>query len=65
LAKIRPLLENQSKVHLVTEKDEATVAFFLSGNASYITGVCISFVDGYLGTLTKGCRWRRKKEKEK
>ena len=50
LAQIMSQLENWSGVHSVTEKNEATVAFLFSGDASYITGVSISVVDGYLGT---------------
>ncbi len=50
LAQIMSPLENWPGVHSVTEKNEATVAFLFSGDASYITGVSISVVDGYLGT---------------
>ena len=49
LTKIMSPLENWSKVHLVSEKDEATVAFLLPGNASYITGSGIYVVEGHLG----------------
>ena len=50
LAQIMSPLENWSGVHSVTEKNEATVAFLLSGDASYITGTSISVAHGYLAT---------------
>ena len=50
LAQIMSPLENWSGVHSVTEKNEATVAFLLSGDASYITGASISVAHGYLAT---------------
>ena len=50
LAQIMSQLENWSGVHSVTEKNEATVAFLLSGDASYITGASIAVDDGYVAT---------------
>ena len=49
-AQIMSSLENWSKLHTVTAKNEAAVAFLLSGDASYITRASIFIVDGYLAT---------------
>ena len=50
LAQIMSPLENWSGVDKVTEKNDATVAFLLLGDASYITGASISVAHGYLAT---------------
>ena len=50
LAQIMSPSENWSGVYKVTEKNDATVAFLLLGDASYITGASIFVVDGYLAT---------------
>jgi len=50
LAQIMSPSENWSGVYKVTEKNDATVAFLLSGDASYITGASISVAHGYLAT---------------
>ena len=50
LAQIMSPLENWSGVYKVTEKNDATVAFLLLGDASYITGASISVAHGYLAT---------------
>jgi len=50
LAQIMSPSENWSGVYKVTEKNDATVAFLLSGDASYIKGASISVAHGYLAT---------------
>ena len=57
-------LENWSRAHLVTEKNEATVAFLLSGDASYITGTVFLSSMG-ISELEKGDEVFAAKKKSK